>query len=109
MIGVGVHLYVYLYVCDPPKFEWHFSGRLTFSNFAVDFPQIYKLALLLHVPEKLFVLKDLLFNVHLVLFICMMMQYGHNGKDRHNSHTLWFRVHFSEHVFSCLLLSFLLL
>ena len=41
VIGAGVHLYI-LYVCvcvcmTPKKFEWHFSGRLTFSTLAVDF------------------------------------------------------------------------
>ena len=23
---------IHLYVCDPKKFEWHFSNRLIFSN-----------------------------------------------------------------------------
>ena len=33
VIVVGVHLYVCLYVyVTPKKLEWHFSGRLTFSN-----------------------------------------------------------------------------
>ena len=30
MIRAGVHNTPYIY--DPQKFEWHFSGRLTFSN-----------------------------------------------------------------------------
>ena len=32
VIGAGVHLYILYYVYDQKKFEWHFSGRLTFSN-----------------------------------------------------------------------------
>ena len=37
MIAVGVHVYILyvcigMYICDKNKFEWQFSGRLTFSN-----------------------------------------------------------------------------
>ena len=38
-IGAGVHLYIYIYMCvymTKKKFEWHFSGRLTFSYTSVD-------------------------------------------------------------------------
>ena len=40
---------VYIRVFDPPKIEWHFSGRLTFSNTR---GRIYRLALPLRTPEK---------------------------------------------------------
>ena len=29
---IYVCTYVLIYVCDPKKFEWHFSGQFTFSN-----------------------------------------------------------------------------
>ena len=29
---VSIYIYMYIYVYDQKKFEWYFSGQLTFSN-----------------------------------------------------------------------------
>ena len=107
MIGASVHLYICLYVCDQQK---KLNGILAvdapFQILAVDFSSNLLTTLLLHVPQKLLFLSH--FNVHLILLPVWWCNYGRNGKDHHNSHTFWFRVHFSEHEFSCLLFAVLL-
>ena len=72
MIGVGVHIYMYIIFVDKFFFESYFSDRLTFSNIrGRTSRRIYRLALPLLSPEKLSSLSKLrifLFNAHLALF-----------------------------------------
>ena len=67
LIGAGVHLYV----CDQKKVEWHFSGRLTFSNTCN-----FSSNLLTSSPHSrnAFLVEITLFNVHHALFVRRMTQ-----------------------------------
>ena len=54
MIGLGVLVYIYIYVCGQKKFESYFSDRLTFSNIrGRTSRQIYRLVLALLSLETL--------------------------------------------------------
>ena len=76
VIGVGVH--VYIYICmfvDQKMFESYFSDRLTFSNICGRTSRlIYRLSLLLLSPETLSSSSKsriFLYNAHLALFVRM--------------------------------------
>ena len=89
VIGRGVHIYIYIYIClwSKKKFESYFRDRLTFSN--VDSRtsrRIYRLALLLRAPETLSSLSKSrisIFNAHLTLLVRKMTSHNSIGKYRH--------------------------
>ena len=54
MIGAGVHIYIYIYVCGQKKFQSYFSDQLTFSNIRSRTSlRFYRLVLPLCAPEIL--------------------------------------------------------
>ena len=90
MIGRGVHIYIYIYIClwSKKKIESYFRDRLTFSN--VDSRtsrRIYsRLALLLRFLETLSSLSKSrisIFNAHLTLLVRKMTSHNSIGKYRH--------------------------
>ena len=95
MIGRGVHIYIYIYIClwSKKKFESYFRDRLTFSN--VDSRtsrRIYRLALLLRAPETLSSLSKSrisIFNAHLTLLVRKMTSHNSIGKYRHLVKLTW--------------------
>ena len=93
VIGVGVHLYIYMHVNDPQKG----LNRLThlFKHSWWTSRRIYRLALQLHAPETLSLLNKsriFLFNAHLSLSIRRMTQvWLHTtiGKYHHLANKPW--------------------
>ena len=76
LIGVGVHIYIYVCLWAKIFFESYFSDRLIFSNIrGRTSHRIYRLALLpLLSPETLSSLSKsriFLYNAHLALFVRM--------------------------------------
>ena len=89
VIGRGVHIYIYIYICLWSKkiFESYFRDRLTFSNVnSRTSRRIYRLALLLRAPETLSSLSKSrisIFNAHLTLLVRKMTSHNSIGKYRH--------------------------
>ena len=84
MIGVGVHIYMFIGMfVDQKKIESFFSDRLTFSNIhGGTSHQIYRLALLLVSPETLSSSSKsriFLYNVHHALFVQMDDTFTHTN------------------------------
>ena len=86
VIGAGVNIYVYIYIC-----LW--SKKYLNRTLAIDSPfqsrisrRIYRLALPLRAPEMLSSLSKSrisIFNAHLTLFVRRMTSHNSNGKYCH--------------------------
>ena len=91
MIGVGVHIYMCLWM--KKIFESYFRNRLTFSNICSRTSRrINRLALPLHAPEMLSSLSKSrisIFNAHLTLFVRRMTSHNYIGKYHHFSKLTW--------------------
>ena len=72
MIGAGVHFYIIIHLCDPPK---NFNGTLVvdspFQTLAVDFSSNYRLALPLRASEMLSLLSKsrISYLMHTLLYL----------------------------------------
>ena len=83
MIDRGVHIYMSVV---EKKFESYFRDRLAFSNDSRTSHRIYRLALLLRIPETLSSLSKSrisIFNAHLTLLVRNMTSHNSMGKYRH--------------------------
>ena len=88
MIGRGVHIYIYIYVCGRKKnLNRTLEIDSPFQTLTVGLlVEIYRLALLLCAPETLSSLSKSrisIFNAHLTLLVRKMTSHNSIGKYRH--------------------------
>ena len=87
VIGRGVHIYIYIYVCGRKKYlNRTLEIDSPFQTFAVGFSSIYRLALPLRAPETLSSLSKSrisILNAHLTLFVHRMTSQNSIGKYHH--------------------------
>ena len=89
MIGRGVHIYIYIYICLWSKKNLNRTLEIDspFQTLTVGLlRRIYRLALLLRAPETLSSLSKSrisIFNAHLTLLVRKMTSHNSIGKYRH--------------------------